>query len=229
MLTCLSRRDVCRQARSPPPSRRTIARAARASSRFATTLRDRASRLVERAGPRVRRSRARGWRSSASRPASTAPTAPGGRSPAITPAICCSRRSPNSGFSDGVYRGARRRWAAADGAIILNAVKCLPPQNKPTPEEIRTCRPFLETADRGAAQRARVRRARPDRASIGGEGAWRAAAQGALRRISPSIACPTAAMLIDSYHCSRYNQNTGRLTPRCSRRCSRGRWSCAPR
>jgi uracil-DNA glycosylase len=36
---------------------------------------------------------------------------------------------------------------------------------------------------------------------------------------------PDGRILIDSYHCSRYNQNTNRLTPRCSSRSSRGRWS----
>lgn len=50
------------------------------------------------------------------------------------------------GFSEGVYDARADDGLRLSGAIILNAVKCLPPQNKPTPEEIRTCRPFLEAA-----------------------------------------------------------------------------------
>ena len=96
--------------------------------------------------------------------------------------------------------------------MILNAVKCLPPQNKPTPEEIRTCRPFL---DRQAHALPNVRVF----VALG-----QIAHQSALKVLGgrPSQArfahlaehaMPGGAVLIDSYHCSRYNTNTRRLTP----------------
>ena len=44
---------------------------------------------------------------------------------------------------------------------ITNAVRCVPPENKPTPEEIRTCRDFLDANDRRNEKTARGRCARP--------------------------------------------------------------------
>ncbi|PXA98166.1 uracil-DNA glycosylase [Nostoc sp. 3335mG] len=98
------------------------------------------------------------------------------------------------------------------GAVILNAVKCLPPENKPTPEEIRTCRPFL-TAEAQALANARVWVALGQVAhqstvkALGGKLPKCRFAHLAEHRM------PSGRMVIDSYHCSRYNQNTGRLTP----------------
>src|ERR1700685_796324 len=48
------------------------------------------------------------------------------------------------GFAEGCYEAHVGDGVRLTGAIIVNAVRCVPPQNKPTPEEIRTCRPFLE-------------------------------------------------------------------------------------
>lgn len=95
--------------------------------------------------------------------------------------------------------------------IIVNSVKCLPPQNKPTPEEVRACRRFL--SDQVAAlPNARVFIA------LG-----QIAHQSAVKVLSGRLpkarfghlaehVMPDGRVLIDSYHCSRYNQNTGRLT-----------------
>ena len=47
------------------------------------------------------------------------------------------------GLSEGTYESRVDDDVRLKDAVIINAVKCLPPQNKPTPEEIRTCRPFL--------------------------------------------------------------------------------------
>ena len=98
-----------------------------------------------------------------------------------------------------------------EGYRITNAVKCVPPANKPTPEEVRTCNTFLaaELAGRaagtvvlalGAVAHAAVLRAcglRPSSARF---------AHGA------EFELPHGLQLVDSYHCSRYNTNTGRLT-----------------
>jgi uracil-DNA glycosylase len=101
------------------------------------------------------------------------------------------------------------------GCRITNAVKCLPPQNKPLPVEIANCNSYLvadlATLPRGAAVLALGR--------VAHEAAVRALglkardlpfAHGAKHRLdtpAPGVA------LFDSYHCSRYNTNTGRLTP----------------
>ncbi|CAN5510968.1 uracil-DNA glycosylase [soil metagenome] len=97
------------------------------------------------------------------------------------------------------------------GAIVINAVRCLPPANKPTPEEMRNCRPFLET-QLDALPKARIIVALGEIAhqsavkAMGGRLPKCRFAHLAEHRV------PDGRILIDSYHCSRYNQNTGRLT-----------------
>lgn len=115
------------------------------------------------------------------------------------------------GLSRGTYDRRADDGYALDGAIILNAVKCLPPENKPTPEEIRTCRPFLED-QLAALSGVRVVVALGQIAhqsavkALGGRLPKARFAHLAEHRL------PSGLALIDSYHCSRYNQNTGRLT-----------------
>lgn len=97
------------------------------------------------------------------------------------------------------------------GAIILNAVRCLPPSNKPTPEEIRTCRPHLKAA-LDALPNLRVILALGEVAHQSAVKANREKlpkrrfAHGAVHHLL------NGRVLIDSYHPSRLNQNTGRLT-----------------
>src|SRR5262249_26529434 len=94
---------------------------------------------------------------------------------------------------------------------ITNAVRCVPPENKPTPAEINTCRTFLTAtlADmpRVTAVIALGRIAHETFVS----------AQGARRASHPfghgRVHDIGALKLFDSYHCSRYNTNTGVLTP----------------
>jgi uracil-DNA glycosylase family 4 len=97
------------------------------------------------------------------------------------------------------------------GAVILNAVRCVPPQNKPTPEEIKTCREFL------APNLERL----PNLRVVVALG--QIAHQSAIKALGGKLpkyrfahlaehVMPSKTRLIDSYHCSRYNQNTGRLT-----------------
>jgi uracil-DNA glycosylase family 4 len=110
-----------------------------------------------------------------------------------------------------------RSVSATDGlrlldARITNAVRCVPPQNKPLPEEVRNCNAFL------AAELASL----PDGAAVLALG--RVAHEACLRalRLAPRRfafahgavhALDRGVRLFDSYHCSRYNTNTGRLTP----------------
>jgi uracil-DNA glycosylase family 4 len=93
---------------------------------------------------------------------------------------------------------------------ITNAVKCLPPANKPTPAEIRMCNDYLAadlaTLPTGAAILALGRIAHD--ATLRALGVRSAAfAHGARHELDRGVA------LFDSYHCSRYNTNTRRLTP----------------
>ena len=97
------------------------------------------------------------------------------------------------------------------GAVIVNSVRCLPPENKPTPEEIRTCRPFLETA-LAALPRLRVVVAL---GQIAHQSAVKALGGRLPKAKFGHLAehrLPSGVVLIDSYHCSRYNQNTRVLT-----------------
>ncbi|RME35716.1 MAG: uracil-DNA glycosylase [Gammaproteobacteria bacterium] len=115
------------------------------------------------------------------------------------------------------YASAARSRSGDDGLVlegcrITNAVKCLPPQNRPSTAEVHTCNDFLRRelqeigsgavvlALGGIAHKA-VLRALGERQS-----AW-PFAHGVVHRI------PGAPVLVDSYHCSRYNTQTGRLTP----------------
>ena len=116
------------------------------------------------------------------------------------------------GLSTGTFDARADDGLVLNGAIVINAVKCLPPQNKPTPEEIRTCRPFLE-AQTDLLSNARVFIA------LG-----QIAHQSAVKILGGRLPkakfghlaehrMPDGRILIDSYHCSRYNTNTRRLTP----------------
>ena len=115
------------------------------------------------------------------------------------------------GLSEGAYAKKADDGLTLKNAIILNAVKCLPPENKPTPEEVRTCRPFLESAI-AAQPRARVFVAL---GAIAHQSAVKALGGRLPKAKFAHLAehrMPGGQLLIDSYHCSRYNQNTGRLT-----------------
>jgi uracil-DNA glycosylase family 4 len=114
--------------------------------------------------------------------------------------------------------GSRPESIAADdgltlsGCRITNAVKCLPPDNKPVGAEINTCNRYLRNellglqADSvvlalgGIAHKAVIRALQLRQADF-------RFAHAHVHQIG------NAAVLLDSYHCSRYNTNTGRLTP----------------
>jgi uracil-DNA glycosylase family 4 len=114
------------------------------------------------------------------------------------------------GFAEGVYRAEPDDGVALKRAAIINAVRCVPPQNKPTPDEINTCRRFLSPAfsafpslkvvmTLGAiAHHSTVR-------ALGGRVAAHPFIHGAEQDLG-------GFRLLSSYHCSRYNTNTGVLT-----------------
>lgn len=95
---------------------------------------------------------------------------------------------------------------------ITNAVKCLPPQNKPLPEEVHRCNYYLRNEIRALPPRAAI-------LALGGI-AHNAVleAAGVRKKDFPfghglTHELPDGRTLFDSYHCSRYNTQTKRLTP----------------
>lgn len=119
------------------------------------------------------------------------------------------------GLSEGVYKSRSDDGLRLIDARITNAVRCVPPQNKPIGLEINNCRPFLAaTIDE-----------MPNLSAVLALG--RIAHDTFLRFLGARIAPYSFAhqarhdlnlpdgrpvTLFDSYHCSRYNTNTGRLT-----------------
>jgi uracil-DNA glycosylase family 4 len=96
------------------------------------------------------------------------------------------------------------------GAIVLNAVKCLPPANKPTPEEIATCGHYLE-ASVANLPKVRVVIALGQIAHIAaakGLGLW---PKSKFTHGAEALG-PDGRVLLSTYHCSRQNTNTGRLS-----------------
>ncbi len=115
------------------------------------------------------------------------------------------------GLSEGQFEARPDDGLRLRGVMLINAVRCLPPENKPTPEEIRTCRPFLE-APIAALPKVRVFIAL---GQIAHQSAVKALGGKLPKAKFGHLAehrMPDGRLLIDSYHCSRYNQNTGRLT-----------------
>ena len=115
------------------------------------------------------------------------------------------------GFARGAYEARPDDGLTLVNCRISNAVRCVPPQNKPLPAEIKTCRTFMKAAiDEMPRLRAIV--------MLG-----RVAHDSTLKTLG--IRAPDAPFghgaefqagsvrLFDSYHCSRYNTNTRRLTP----------------
>jgi uracil-DNA glycosylase family 4 len=115
------------------------------------------------------------------------------------------------GFANGRFAARTDDGLALTDCLVSNAVRCVPPQNKPTPAEIATCRAFL------AARLAALPR-------LGavlclGRIAHESLVRALDRRPSQHPFAHGARhdlgglAVFDSYHCSRYNTNTGRLTP----------------
>ena len=116
------------------------------------------------------------------------------------------------GFARGAYGADSGDGLTLHDCRITNAVRCVPPQNQPKAAEIAQCRDFL------AAEIAAMRSLRAILAlglvahsavlkALGLRAGACRFAHGAVHRLDDG------RMLFDSYHCSRLNTNTGRLTP----------------
>ena len=116
------------------------------------------------------------------------------------------------GFARGTYRASPGDDLSLMDARIANAVRCVPPENKPTPDEFAQCRPFLQ------AEIAEMKRLQVILAL--GKGAHDQIVRAMALRPAGAFtfaharlhALPEGRTLADSYHCSRYNTNTRRLT-----------------
>lgn len=114
------------------------------------------------------------------------------------------------GFTQGTYDARPDDGLTLHDAMITNAVRCVPPQNKPTTAEIHTCRAFLIGRITALPKLTHM-------LALG-----RIAHESVLRMGGYRLADHTFGhanrhelddvVLYDSYHCSRYNTNTGRLT-----------------
>jgi len=115
------------------------------------------------------------------------------------------------GLASGVYGADPKDGLVLNNCRITNALRCVPPQNKPTGAEAKACAPFL-IDEIGAMKNLKVILA------LGGlshgavlgilgekKSAWKFG-HNVIHELT------NAPLLIDSYHCSRYNTNTGRLT-----------------
>jgi uracil-DNA glycosylase len=115
------------------------------------------------------------------------------------------------GFANGTYDARPDDGVSLANTAIINAVRCVPPQNKPIPEEINTCRQFLAPAFsawpnlRAVVTLGAIAHTSTIKA-LGERVAAHPFKHGAQSKIG-------ALTILPSYHCSRYNTNTGVLTP----------------
>ena len=114
------------------------------------------------------------------------------------------------GLASGEYEQRSDDSLKLKNVLIANAVRCVPPQNKPTPEETNTCRQFLSATIAATRPRAYLALGRIAHDSLlttlGERRAAHPFGHGAEHELG------SGARLFDSYHCSRYNTNTGVLT-----------------
>ena len=115
------------------------------------------------------------------------------------------------GFARGDYAASADDGLVLVGCRVSNAVRCVPPENKPLPAEIAACRPFLAAeidAMRNLTVILALGRIAHDAvlAALAQKKSAFAFRHGAIHQLVDG------PMLADSYHCSRYNTNTGKLT-----------------
>ena len=117
----------------------------------------------------------------------------------------------STGLASGHYHTDGADDLTLPNVRITNAVRCVPPQNKPTTQEVHNCRPYLETE----------LSLMPNLAIILSLG--KISHDSVLRHFGLTLShypfahqavhhLPSGLVLVDSYHCSRYNTQTGRLT-----------------
>jgi uracil-DNA glycosylase family 4 len=115
------------------------------------------------------------------------------------------------GFAEGEYGADPDDGLTLKDALITNAVRCVPPENKPVGVEINTCRPFLVNQIKACKNLNTI-------LALGGIAHRSVVAAFEKRQVDYPFGhagnhdLGDGIRLVDSYHCSRYNTNTGRLT-----------------
>ncbi|MBY8976360.1 uracil-DNA glycosylase [Rhodobacteraceae bacterium NNCM2] len=115
------------------------------------------------------------------------------------------------GFSRGVFDARPDDGLELVGCMITNAVRCVPPQNKPVGAEVNACRPFLAARIAALDHLSHI----VTLGKIAHDSTTRAlGARVAAHPFGHEARSEIGGLTITaSYHCSRYNTNTGRLTP----------------
>ncbi len=116
------------------------------------------------------------------------------------------------GFSKGEFRADPNDGLQLLKARISNAVKCVPPENKPTPAETKTCLRNFLSLEMAGMHGLKAMLALGQIAHIAVLDALKVKRSTAPFGHNTAYPMPNGAMLFSSYHCSRYNTNTGRLT-----------------
>ena len=115
------------------------------------------------------------------------------------------------GFAEGTYQARADDGLTLRDCMITNAVRCVPPKNKPVGEEIRNCRAYLQSRILGLPNLKII-------LALGRIAHDSIASMYEVRKSSVTFShggkhiMPDGVILLDSYHCSRYNTNTRRLT-----------------
>lgn len=115
------------------------------------------------------------------------------------------------GFARGTYDERADDGLQLIGTRITNAVRCVPPENRPTTDEIHACRPFLAATIAALPRLAAI----VTLGRIGHDSAVRALGERPSRVpfSHGGVQAVGSVTVFSSYHCSRYNTNTGVLTP----------------
>ncbi len=114
-------------------------------------------------------------------------------------------------FARGDYAQHKHDGLTLIDCRVSNAARCVPPENKPLPEEVSTCRQFL-VAEIAAMPKLRAILALGQIAHGAVLTALGQRKSAFAFKHAAMHALPNGKLLADSYHCSRYNTNTGRLT-----------------
>lgn len=116
------------------------------------------------------------------------------------------------GFARGVFRADPNDGLELVRCRITNAVKCVPPENKPTPAETKICLKHFLSLELAAMPKLEVILALGQIAHIAVLDAMKVKRSSAPFGHGTEYDLPGGTKLVSSYHCSRYNTNTGRLT-----------------
>lgn len=115
-------------------------------------------------------------------------------------------------FAAGAYQSNGQDGLVLKDCWITNAVRCVPPHNKPTPTEVSTCRAFLVQQIQELS-RLRVILALGSVAHSTVLKIFKIKVSAARFAHGAQHLLPKGLVLVDSYHCSRYNTQTKRLSP----------------